>query len=443
MYNINQYLAAAIMCGKASYDDIINKFGDKYHAESLEPGINKHYLFKAALVAEKRMLYKSIILIILLLINAQLLFGESPFLFGGPVLPLIVFLFFPSAIVLFIFERLNVKAARKIAQDNIKEDDLASHNLVVAGSFNVFGCFGISIDSWSFAIRTVSQDDGSLIQLPYYFRKELTGIIANKIRNIFPHADCSEKLFINGKDVRSFPEHFAGRDNMPSTQINQSIVDSYSSSANDYLRYYYVISEHAWDSQITVTSLIKFQMSGEYLYGNVEYYFTPPIKKNLLVLDRYLGMKGIRGLIKTFSISCLHVLPDLILSVSHILYLLSSIPDNLLLFLGYDRKASKIANDPEYNFGHSETLREKYADDEYHRYFQKDDKDRVSKLMQTAISDTVVKYLQDKGIDISDLKQNASIINSGIMISGGNVQAGNITTKLSAIVKRSFKKTGK
>lgn len=442
MYNINQYLAAAIRCGRIKHYEILDMEYDKHHAESLEIGINKEYLYNTAKKADWQMIFRSIILTILAFVGMDEISKFGYYSTEKAITDFLLYYVLPAVLVTFFFERSIIKAVKEISMENISPDDTTQHNLVTSGTNSPFSCYGTMIDSWNFALHTVSQDHGSFIQLPDNCHFELTDMLSAEISKVFSNPECSGKLFMQGVDAPRHREFFHNKKDFPLSHLGQHIVDNYASKSDNHLRYYYVISQSAWNSQTTVSALIKFRLEGEYIYGTIEYYFMPPLKKHLMILDSYVKINGLRGFLTTFSKSLYLFIPATLFSVIYISYILSAISKNFFAIFGIDAQAKQKATDPEYNYGHT-PLRLMYSGDEYHRHYQKDDKERISKLMHTAISDTVIKYLQDKGIDVSDLKQNASIINSGILISGGNVTAGNIYTRVSEVVKRSLKKARK
>jgi ATP-dependent Clp protease ATP-binding subunit ClpA len=57
-------------------------------------------------------------------------------------------------------------------------------------------------------------------------------------------------------------------------------------------------------------------------------------------------------------------------------------------------------------------------------YFQKLDKEMHAKIVEQQLLDVLAKFLEDHGIDVSELKERGSyILNNGVMVSGGSIQA--------------------
>jgi hypothetical protein len=81
-----------------------------------------------------------------------------------------------------------------------------------------------------------------------------------------------------------------------------------------------------------------------------------------------------------------------------------------------------------FNYGSQLSLREAASDTRYHRYFQELDQDRYSKVIEKALLESLVLFLDDKGVDTSELvARQTTILNQGVYITGGaSVSAQNI-----------------
>ena len=92
-------------------------------------------------------------------------------------------------------------------------------------------------------------------------------------------------------------------------------------------------------------------------------------------------------------------------------------------------KIKEIKSNYAFNYGAITSLRERVSDsNEYNRYFQKLDQEMYLKSIERRIVDGLSKFLDGKNIDTSDFKETRStILNHGVMVSGGSVQAQNLT----------------
>ncbi len=86
------------------------------------------------------------------------------------------------------------------------------------------------------------------------------------------------------------------------------------------------------------------------------------------------------------------------------------------------RKA--IERDPTYDYGAGTTMRASFAQNLFQHHFQKSDADLCAKLVERKVLDELVSFLDEHGIDTSDLRERTTtILNSGILVQGGDVRA--------------------
>jgi hypothetical protein len=72
-------------------------------------------------------------------------------------------------------------------------------------------------------------------------------------------------------------------------------------------------------------------------------------------------------------------------------------------------------------------LREVASTEEYRRYFQYLDKEMYVKIIERQFLESIVEFLDVRNIDTSDLKRRQeTILNNGVIVSGGAFTAGNL-----------------
>ena len=68
-------------------------------------------------------------------------------------------------------------------------------------------------------------------------------------------------------------------------------------------------------------------------------------------------------------------------------------------------------------------MRELATEPRYSRYFQRLDKEMHVKIVERRVLDAIVSFLDEHGVDTSELKhRRETILNQGVMISGGDVK---------------------
>jgi hypothetical protein len=92
-----------------------------------------------------------------------------------------------------------------------------------------------------------------------------------------------------------------------------------------------------------------------------------------------------------------------------------------------------IDDNPLFNYGTGRSLRESLGSDQFMHYFQKLDGDFYSKVLEREILAVIVDFLDEHDIDTSELKERQStILNSGIIIHGGDVKAESLAVGVGA-----------
>lgn len=87
------------------------------------------------------------------------------------------------------------------------------------------------------------------------------------------------------------------------------------------------------------------------------------------------------------------------------------------------------------------------SQEEYQRFFQKLDQEMYLKIIERRIVDSLSNFLASKNIDTSDFKDaRSTILNHGIIVDGGSLQAENIAVgkraKLILRIKRKGNQAG-
>jgi hypothetical protein len=89
-----------------------------------------------------------------------------------------------------------------------------------------------------------------------------------------------------------------------------------------------------------------------------------------------------------------------------------------------------------YNYGRTTSLREGWASNTLYSYFQVIDRDMASKTSQYVIVAALKEFFESKGISTADIEERSTMIfNSGVMISGSEVNAQQIAVGAGATAR--------
>jgi hypothetical protein len=101
-------------------------------------------------------------------------------------------------------------------------------------------------------------------------------------------------------------------------------------------------------------------------------------------------------------------------------------------------RANEIKAEARYNFGAPQSVRAQMMGDEFLHYFQKIDLQYYEKAVDRILLESLVDFLGDHGIDTADLKETQSaIVNSGVIVQGGDVTAQSLAVGEGARAKTS------
>ncbi len=91
------------------------------------------------------------------------------------------------------------------------------------------------------------------------------------------------------------------------------------------------------------------------------------------------------------------------------------------------RKRREVERNPLFDHGAPPTALDRVRSAHYRRFFQRVDKEMYVKLLERVILDKILEVLSQHGIDTSVIDESrATIINNGVMTSGGSITADNL-----------------
>jgi hypothetical protein len=91
------------------------------------------------------------------------------------------------------------------------------------------------------------------------------------------------------------------------------------------------------------------------------------------------------------------------------------------------QEEKQIVEDPSFDYGAALSCRQWASPHQYRRYFQKLDKEMYFKVLEKNILDSILTFLEENNVDVSELKQRqAMILNNGVIVSGGSMTTENL-----------------
>jgi len=95
--------------------------------------------------------------------------------------------------------------------------------------------------------------------------------------------------------------------------------------------------------------------------------------------------------------------------------------------VGQRKIAKEIRDNQMFDYGAGRSIREMAATDNFRYFFQRSDYEMYRKQIERRLLESIIEFLDGKGIDISEFKaRQDTIINNGILVTNGSFQADNV-----------------
>lgn len=436
-----RYLCAAVQIDEKFCDQTLEEFLEEdYTVIGICHGVDLPTVLKSCLLAKERRRVRDIPLAVL---------SFAAFLFFFVFFPLSLILYGIAWRIVFLDQRktryeivgkhilrgnfnpaffdfqLNPKMEKKL--EEIAETQDA--NVVIYGGFSPFVGAGINIDGWSFAIdASKGKEDMGSISDPLPFQiSELYDYVTNSINRLdLGNLSIEDNLYVNGQEIRDRKEFLPNPLMRPITKLKDTFVKSFVEKPTYSARHYRCVKVTDWQGELILSVFLRFSRVGQNLFVEANYYLLTPLSKYYRQFDQIkpepssedIRKLALETIFSTFS-----------LGVVSLTSIFQRFNDSRRRKKQRKEKEKEIKSNYAFNYGAMTSLRERVShNNEYSRYFQKLDKEMYLKSIERRIVDGLSKFLDSKNIDTSDFKETRStILNHGVMVSGGSIQAQSLT----------------
>jgi hypothetical protein len=304
-------------------------------------------------------------------------------------------------------------------------------NVLIYSGFTPFVGSGLNLNGWSFALdlRKTCDANGQPLRAESSVDRitvqELYERVDQDIRALdLERVTVEDKLYINGKDIRDDRRFLSDPLSRPKNEVDDQVVSKVMAEPSHQLRHYRCIRVVDWSGELVLSIFFRFAKLRHNLFVEASYFLLTPIAENYRKVDS-LGQSSTAK--KIIGDLLFAVIATPFLQIYSPLAVLGIIQEKLQE--GSHRKAqeTEILENPSFDYGASLSLRQRTSSDHYRRYFQKLDEDMYAKILEKTILDSIVTILEERNIDVSELKQRqTTILNNGVMVSGGNITTDNL-----------------
>lgn len=440
MYSVTKNITAAIHLGHIDPQLVIDRLEDRHKARLPEVGLDTEKLLTEAKAARVRNGLFSTLLLLPTFWIFSIIFDYRLVEYYEISLEQYIFSFVKPALLIAALGFANTMVVNSYLRKSVvcsddTPDDLTKHNAIIFGGFSPFAGYGIDLDGWSFTIDTRKPKiDG--IPPADVNQKEFLNHISFALAENMVEGSIQDKLFVNGLRIRNNQQFLSDVKAPPITSIDQSAVEDKIGSPEQDARHYRLLSMPLTHGHMFLTFFYRSSMLGGNLFIESRSFLLPPIKPQLSELIQLPTRSGLSYYSRLF-LSKLLLSPVSWLSGPIFVFSMLGKLQSGIIWTLFGHPEDKLKKRTEtYNYGHEFSLREGWASKSYQTYFQMLDKDMATKTFQHIIVNSIVDYLDGKGIATEDIKERRTqIFNSGVIVSGGTVNAQQLAVGSGATVK--------
>lgn len=302
-------------------------------------------------------------------------------------------------------------------------------NVSVYGTYSPFVGSGFSRGGWSIAVNLARGEEspdgqGRLKPVPFEI-DELYQAVRHDVEDLkLAELSVEDRLLVDGQQIRDDRDFLPDRAGRPLPGIRSDRLLRYAREPELHHRPYQCVRLQAWDGDLVLSVFINFTKRGTALFAEAQHYLLAPLRPDYRQADRLASLSLRQRLGAELRSAPMAVAGTVIRAPFRTIRLLF-----MAALRGRAERSimRRIEAEPEYNFGAVTSVRQLAQSRSYRRYFQEVDRDLNAKLLDRQVLDTIMDFLKDRNIDISQFEdQRSMILNNGLLISGGQFKAGSV-----------------
>jgi hypothetical protein len=432
-----RYLCAAAHLDEKFRNSTIRKLRKgKHRAIAVSYGVDMATVLKHCLVARRRTRIRNLVLALAIVLTYLLcLEGIRS---NSNEMPIIaVVLYFTVSLAAILTEKVmreHHTVRMNLLESNYNPDcvtwpgiaaltrdlcDARESNVMIYSGFDPFVGSGINIKAWSFAVD-VSQGKeelGRVFQVQPFEVKELYSEISSALADLnLGNVSIEDKLCVNGRDIRNDPRFLPDLLERPVTKVAREVVEGCIDNPSTNVRHYKQIRLVDWSGELVLSIFLRLSKPGRNLFIETTYCLLTPLDTRYQKVDAMNPDPGIGYWLWTGLVCAVAAAMSWLLwPVWVVAKLLMQHGQWLVDVL--TRKV--IRKDPTFDRGAVSSIREDVGVVAYQRYFQKLDKEMYMKILEQQVMEAIVRFLDGKGIETTQMKERrTTILNSGVIVSG-------------------------
>ncbi|HMG76299.1 MAG TPA: hypothetical protein VK582_22690 [Pyrinomonadaceae bacterium] len=320
------------------------------------------------------------------------------------------------------YSRIKVNAKTTLKLQQITEKQNA--NVVVYSGFSPFVGSGMDMGGWSFSlnVRKGREDLGKRREPQDFEIGELYSSLVDSMVGLnFEGLITEDRLFVNGKDIRNDRRFLLTPLSSPESTVGTDLIDEFKTNPSHAVRHYMCVKITDWKGELVLSIFLRLAKNGGTFFTEANYFLLTPIAEGYRQADSMRPTPGFRATLKLLGVA---LVKGALIWFFWWCLLAFKVGRFFVNWGERTRRERLVAEDPTFDYGASGTLREYVSSYQYRRYFQKLDKEMYLKTVERLILDCVIEFLDEKGVDTSELRdRQATILNNGVIVTGGAVRA--------------------
>ncbi|MBO1419085.1 hypothetical protein, partial [Streptomyces sp. FH025] len=309
-------------------------------------------------------------------------------------------------------------------------------NVTVFSGYEPFIGYGRLIDSWNFTIPVDRPSEQADAVLPFSLAELATEVTGAVEALGLPGVEISERVFVSGADLAQGLNPTLRRlllprpDERPQVSLPPAVLDQLREDGSGRARPYLVTTVSGWGSEVVITTTVRFSLSPakDALFVEGAALLLPPIDRRHHLVDHLLDRPTWRQLLAHAGRS-LTAAPGQLVRCA---FAVIAFPVNLLINADKRHEQLRQIAKSEFNYGARMSIRQTAAESKFHRYYQQIDREMYAKIVERRILDTLIDFLENHRVDVSELRERRSVIYNGGIFTSGNSRINFVNSSVAA-----------
>ncbi|MCX6077492.1 MAG: hypothetical protein NTW78_11505 [Campylobacterales bacterium] len=337
-------------------------------------------------------------------------------------------LFFISWIITFIYDFLRYKNILSILNnDAIEKVDINNYrvpsveqNICIFSDKKPFIGSGIISKNFSFVLP-IDKAKKSIINESSIIDFSEDEIYNSIQESLSKNSNTFQKLYINGTLVNNDNNLLSAID---TGKLEKEIWQEYSKKNNNIIRRYICISNISESEEVQTNFFIRFVKQDTNLFIELTSTLLLPVSSKYRMIEQLSQKISFIRFVIILQTSMMSSIINIFKSLSYGFNFIFNLNERIF---EKNRIKTQIEENPFFDYGEKSTLREDISDVSLNTFYNIMDEQQLSKQIEKSFFIHLVKFLDSKNIDTFELtQQETTIINHGLIMSGGEFKAENM-----------------